>query len=57
MRAHGCEANALQRSLPDETPSSRAGFGREFDEPIAAERRDAPRLRPRAHAFLSRAGR
>jgi hypothetical protein len=35
MRAHGCEANALQRSLPDETPSSRAGFGREFDEPIA----------------------
>ena len=35
MRAHGCEAKALQRSLPDETLSSRAGFGREFDEPIA----------------------
>ena len=35
MRAHGCGANALQRSLPDDTPSSRAGFGREFDEPIA----------------------
>ena len=35
MRAHGCEATALQRSLPDETPSSRAGYGPEFDEPIA----------------------
>jgi hypothetical protein len=35
MRAHGCEAKALQRSLPDETLSSRAGFSREFDEPVA----------------------
>jgi hypothetical protein len=38
----GCEAKALQRCLRDEVPSitrcqvsSRAGFGREFDEPIA----------------------
>lgn len=35
MRTHGCEATALQHSMPDETLSSRAGFGREFDEPIA----------------------
>ena len=41
MRAHGYEANALQRSLPDDTPSSRAGFGREFDKPIALPNTDA----------------
>lgn len=35
MRAHGYEANAVQRALPNDTPSSRAGFSREFDEPIA----------------------
>ena len=40
----GCEVKALQRSLPDEAlRSSRAGFGREFDEPIALPNgRDAP---------------
>ena len=54
MRAHGCEANALQRSLPDETPSSRAGFGREFDEPIALPNTDAIHyLDSAANAFSS----
>jgi len=54
MRAHGCEANALQRSLPDETPSSRAGFGREFDEPIALPNTDAIHyLDSTANAFSS----
>ena len=41
----GCEAKALRRSFPDEalTKYRRAGFGREFDEPIAMPNgRDAP---------------
>ena len=54
MRAHGYEANALQRSLPDATPSSRAGFGREFDEPIALPNTGAiPYFDSAANAFSS----
>ena len=54
MRAYGCEEQALQRSLPDETPSSRAGFGREFDEPIALPNTDAIHyLDSTANAFSS----
>ena len=56
----GCEAKALQRSLPDETLSILArAFGREFDEPIALPNgRDAPHdLDSAANAFLSCVGR
>ena len=52
--AMGCEAKALQRSLPDEAlSSSRPGFGRESDEPIALPNgRDAPHdLGSAANAF------
>jgi hypothetical protein len=58
--AMACEAKALQRSFLDEALSNRrAGFRREFDEPIALPNgRDAPPgLRQRRQCVLSCAGR
>ncbi len=51
--AMGREAKALQRSLTRRQVSSRARFGREFDEPIALPNgRDAPHdLGSAANAF------